>query len=42
MDFLSMSSYHETISDFFHNGDEILAAVDNGEVILTKTLTYSK
>ena len=31
MDFHSMSSYHETMSDFFHNEDEILETVDIGE-----------
>ena len=30
-----MNSYHESISSFFHDGDEILQSVDNGETLLS-------
>ena len=40
MDFNTMSRYLETISDFFHNEDEILDFVDNGEKCEPILLTY--
>ena len=40
MDFNTMSSYLETISDFFNIGDEILDFVDNGEKCEPINLTY--
>ena len=35
---MNLNTYHESISEFFHNGEELFEHVDNGEILRSKHL----